>query len=382
MSNLPVYITDTTLRDGEQAPGVVFSLDEKIKIAEVLDEIGINEVEIGTPTISEQEVNDLRTIVEQGFNFRSSCWCRAKNEDIDMALDTGATSVNISFPTSDLQLKPLEKKRHWLFDIIPSIINYAQERFPFVSVGMQDASRTDLKFLTELVKFVCSMNVFRIRIADTIGIQNPFSIYDQITEIKKHSGETFIEFHGHNDFGMATANTLAAIKAGAQYASVTVNGLGERAGNAPLEEVVMALKHSANMDIDINTSKFQKLSAMVEQFSNRRLSLSKPIVGDMALAHESGIHTKSLLQDRLSYQPFMAAEIGKTESEFIFGKHSGKAAVIDYFDNIGIHLAPEDALTMQEAIKAVAIKKKRSLRQDELINIYSKYHNNFILDMM
>ncbi len=372
INNSFVKFVDTTLRDGEQAPGVVFNLKEKLKIAELLDELGVHELEVGTPGMGPREMRDISAIVSAGFSFDSSCWCRALKRDIDSAVATGTDSVNISFPVSDIHLKTMNKSRNWVLNTMQEMVLYAQGLFERVSIGAQDATRANECFLKEFVDIASSLNCYRLRIADTLGIVNPFQTYNLISLACDHAREMAIEFHAHNDLGMATANTLCAIEAGAEFISGTVNGIGERAGNAPLEEVIMALECSLKQKTSFNVSKINELSKFVERASKRALPASKPITGEMALTHETGIHTRCLLKDRNSYQPFEAATIGKKETNFVIGKHSGKSSISNFYNNFGIKLKNEQIETMTNEVKTKAQTKKRALNEDELLGIYLK----------
>lgn len=373
-------LIDTTLRDGEQAPGVVFSLGEKMRIASLLDKAGVKELEIGTPSMGDDEIETIRKIGRAKFNFASSCWCRATKEDIDAAIKTGVNAVNISFPVSEVQLKAIRKDAEWVMKSLPEIVNYAKNFFERVSLGAQDASRADINFLMQFASLAHQRRVYRLRIADTLGVMTPLKTFSLISGLKSKFPSLPLEFHAHNDLGMATANTVTAIEGGAEYASVTVNGLGERAGNAPLEEVAMALEHSSNIRTEIDLKFLKEISSYVVSASSRELSLSKPIVGEMAFKHESGIHTKSLLECRDSYQPFSAEIVGRKDSGFIYGTHSGRHSILDYYKKLGLKMEDQEAHAILLIIKKASRQKKRSLTKDELLNIYSRYYNNFMLE--
>lgn len=365
-----LHIIDTTLRDGEQAPGVVFSLEDKLKIASLLDQARVPEVEIGTPAMGVQEREDMRAIVAQKFKFKTLAWCRASEADIDAAEETGCDGVSISFPVSDIQIKAMGKSKAWVLKNVQQILSYAHDRFSFIGVGAQDASRAELSFLFDFIEQAQVVGARRVRIADTVGILNPFSTIELIQNIRKYCPEMPLCFHGHNDLGMATANTIAAFRAGCDFVDVTVNGLGERAGNAALEEVVMALALSFKNPTNIKTELLAKMSTTVERFSNRKLPESKPITGSLVLSHKSGVHTKSIIKDRSSYQIIDAKKIGLKEREFIFGKHSGKAAIYNYFQRRGIHISEMQCEWLLSYVKQYATIFKREIIDEELMRMY------------
>ena len=359
------YIIDTTLRDGEQAPGVVFSLDEKMEIARRLDEIGIPELEIGTPAIGKKEQENIACLINQGFRFSATCWARANINDLKAALETGATRINLSFPVSEIQLKAIGKNRKWVMDSLPGILQFATSHFDFVAVGAQDASRSDFSFLREYISAVLTYGANRIRIADTVGIMNPMSVSELFQKLTLAFPETDFEFHGHNDLGMATANHIAALQAGAKSVSLTVNGLGERAGNGALEEVLFALQYSCNSNIKIKGSKLRELSKYVEAVSGRKLQESKPISGSRVFTHESGIHCRSLKSDKLSYQPFLPEEIG-AETEMIIGRHSGSGQIHQILEQKNIKLKETEISKIIDWVKEYSFLKKRNISMNEL----------------
>lgn len=364
MTARSLHIIDTTLRDGEQAPGVVFSFDEKLKIAALLDEAGVKELEVGTPIMGENEQTVIREIVRSGFNFKSTCWGRATEEDMVAAEKTGAGRMNISFPVSDIQQQAIGKNRKWVMSRIRPMMTFARQRFGFIAVGAQDASRADKSFLHEFISTCLFYGADRIRIADTVGTLNPLSTLELFKWLNTHFPGFDFEFHGHNDLGMATANTVSAALAGCASASVTVNGLGERAGNACLEEVVAAMKVSAQTDCGIQLSKLQKICRAVEAASHRPIHDSKPIVGSMICRHESGIHCRSLVNDPMSYQAFDPVAFGR-ETELVFGKHSGSGALKHFLRSKGVLISKEQLSDTVLRMKDIAQNAKKALDYEE-----------------
>lgn len=325
--NNEIRIIDTTLRDGEQAPGVCFPPDIKVEILKMLYDAGICDFEIGTPAIGSDEQEAIRRMLALNLDANLSAWCRANLDDLTTASQLGCRQVNLSLPVSDIQLNAIGKDRNWVFAQLKTCLEFASDNFDFVTIGAQDASRADKCMLKDYINFAIATPVVkRIRLADTVGILNPFTVHDLVAKMIEEFPNTEFEFHGHNDLGMATANTLAAIVAGANVVSCTVNGLGERCGNAPLEEVIMALEYSWSTKLDINKPRLQSVCDLIAILAGRKIPVSKPFSGEMCFSHESGIHTRSLMVDPLAYQPFHPEEIGR-KMKFIFGKHSGSGAI-------------------------------------------------------
>lgn len=356
-----VQIVDTTLRDGEQAPGIAFSVAEKKAIAAKLAAMGVAEIEVGSPATGESEMTAISEIIRMNLPSRIIGWCRANVYDLDCAHACGLRAVHISLPVSTIQIRALEKSRQWVLDQITECVVRARRDFDFVSLGLQDASRAEMDFLLEFIKLAKEARVDRIRLADTVGVWDPIQTYETLSEIRRSTGHLKVGFHAHNDLGMATANTLAAIRAGVDAVDVTVNGLGERAGNAALDEVVMGCRVALNMDCGIDTRQLVDLAVLVENASGRTLPPNKPITGKSVFLHESGIHVHALIKDRRTYEPFAPQCVGHTESEFVLGKHSGRTALRHLLSQQGLSVDEGQKKLLLELIdKSLARQKNRT----------------------
>ncbi|WP_176238045.1 homocitrate synthase [Candidatus Hakubella thermalkaliphila] len=367
-----IKIDDTTLRDGEQTAGVVFANNEKKRIARLLDEIGVHQIEVGIPAMGGDEKKTISDIVKMGLRSSILAWNRAVTSDIQHSLDCGVDAVAISISASDIHIEhKLRKDRQWVLESIKRYVDFAKEHNLYVSVNAEDASRADLEFLEEFALVAKEHGADRLRFCDTLGILDPFRTY-QIVRYLKERVNIDIEMHTHNDFGMATANALAGAKAGASYINTTVVGLGERAGNAALEEVVMAMKHIGRLDLGIKTEKLRELSEYVAQASGRTIPVWKAIVGVNVFAHESGIHADGVLKNPLNYEAFSPEEVG-LQRQLVIGKYSGKASILAKFREYGIELSEEEAEVILRHVRATAIQLKRALFDKELVYIYEDF---------
>ncbi len=375
---MEIYIVDTTLRDGEQAPGVIFKNQEKFEIAQMLDKLGIEEVEVGTPAMGVQEQNIIRKIATSGFNFKTISWCRALKSDINLAANCKTTAVSISFPVSVIQLDALEKSLQWVKNEIPELIKYARNYFEYVYIGLQDASRCEMKDLMEVIRLAISSGADRIRIADTVGILTPIDTMEIFTGLSAEFAGFDFEFHAHNDLGMATANAFIAIKYGAKGISGTINGIGERAGNVPVEELMMAL-YLKNHESKYNISYINSICNYVALSSRVELPKNKPVCGANAFTHETGIHVKSVLKNKLSYQPFDETLIGLHTNTIIIGKHSGRAAIKHFFNKLGENPSAQQIKLLHEKIHENILLCGKIPTERLLLNIYNgiRYTSKF-----
>ncbi len=364
-----VIIDDTTLRDGEQTAGVVFSLEEKKRIAQTLDEIGVGELECGIPAMGKEEQASVKALVDLGLNARLITWNRAVISDIQASLDSGVTAVDISLSVSDIHMEhKLGKSRDWVKEQLKTALGFAKQHDLYVSVGGEDASRADLAFLVELMTIARSLGADRFRFCDTLGILDPFTTYDKVKYLADRV-DLDLEVHTHNDLGMATANAIAGLRAGARFVNTTVNGLGERAGNAALEEVVMALKHACQIDLALDTSRFVELSRLVGQASCRPVPDWKAVVGEKVFSHESGLHADGVLKFPGNYEGYDPAEVGLTR-QMVIGKHSGSHGLQERLASLGIELRRSDLESFLEEVRREAQTQKRPLTDPDLLQLY------------
>ena len=374
--NREIYIVDTTLRDGEQTAGVVFANEEKVVIADMLSDLGVDQLEVGIPTMGGDEKKAIKQIVKRNNNRKSiMAWNRAVISDIEESIDCGVDAVAISVSVSDIHIKhKLRTSREWVLENMIKSVEFAKKNGLYVSVNGEDASRADKEFLVRFIEEAKKAGADRFRYCDTVGIREPFSLRADIEELYKKTNFN-IEMHTHNDFGMATANAIAGIVGGANHIGVTVNGLGERAGNAALEEVIMALKYVYGYETDIDTTKFREISKYVSQASGRELPAWKAIVGTNMFRHESGIHADGALKNPKNYEAFDPSEVG-LERQIVIGKHSGKAAIVNKFREYEIELTNEEAEEMLELVRQTSVRMKRNLFDKELVEIYKDLKNN------
>lgn len=369
MSNRFVTVNDTTLRDGEQSAGVAFTIEEKLAIARSLDAAGVPELEIGIPAMGGAERETIQAVAELGLNATLMVWGRMTQDDIDAAAGCPADIVNLSIPLSDIQIHhKLHRTREWVLGQIRRCVDAALGAGCEVSVGAEDASRADADFLVKAAEAARAAGARRFRFADTLGVLDPAATARRIRRLCD-AVDIEIEMHGHDDFGLATANTLAAVNAGATHISTTVNGLGERAGNAPLEEAVMALRHLYAIETGVDPRHFPALSHLVARASGRAVALNKSIVGEAVFTHEAGIHVDGLIKNPLNYQGFDPDEVGRVH-RMVLGKHSGSRAVRQAYAKLGIALTDRQAGDMLARIRDHAVERKRPPDSDDLRRFY------------
>jgi len=325
LDNFPdhVLFLDTTLRDGEQTPGVSLTPSKKLQIASNLDKLGVEVIEAGFAVVSDGEFEAVKLIAAEGLEAEICSAARGVKSDIDATLDAGVDSVNIIVPTSDLHLKhKLGKTREEVLDITGEVIGYAKDHGLVAELSTEDGSRTDRGFLKQVVRRALEAGVDRTTLCDTVGILTPEKAYEFYSEMRREFPDAVLGVHCHDDFGLAVANSLAALSAGADMVHATINGIGERAGNASLEEIAVTLKLMYGVDISIKTERLYSTSQMVSRLTGIPVQPNKAIVGANAFSHESGIHTHAVLKHPLTYEPIKPELVGAVRN-IVAGKHAG-----------------------------------------------------------
>jgi len=363
-------IADCTLRDGEQQPGVVFRRAEKVLIARLLDEIGVDDIEAGTPAVSSEDREAIAEIAAMGLNAQVTALARNTKDDVDLVASCGATGVRLSFPISDRQreaklgISEDEYVRRAL-----DVAEYAKGRGLLVIFSPFDTTRCNPHLLESLLRrFAEERTVDRVRLVDTVGGATPQSI-QYLVRLMSESGEGIaIEAHCHDDFGLATANTLAAAIAGAEYLSVTVNGLGERAGNTPLEEVAAALALLWGAGSAINLEGLTRLSSEVSRLSGVRSSPHKAVVGENAFRHETGMVVAGVLKDPFTAEPYAPELVGQRRT-IVVGKKSGRASVEHKLAELDLSVAADRIDDVVQAVKDLSLERKRALTDREVSGI-------------
>ncbi len=366
-----VLINDTTLRDGEQSPGVAFRASEKVAIAEALFAAGIKALEVGTPAMGDEERTRIQLVRRHLPDATLMSWCRMNAGEIRQSADLGMDWVDISIPASDkLRQYKLREPLAVLLERLESFIGMARALGMAVCIGCEDASRADDGTLRQIASVAQEAGALRLRFADTLGVLDPFATDQAIRSLRSYwRGD--IEMHAHNDLGLATANTLAAIRAGATSVNTTVLGLGERAGNAALETVALGLHRCLGLDSGVDFSQLPALCQKVAEAAQRPIDAQQPLVGEQVFTHESGVHVAALLQDRESYQAIDPALMGR-EYRLVLGKHSGRQAVDGVFARMGYPLNALQIDVLLPAIRRFAESWKRTPKDYELIAIYDE----------
>lgn len=364
-----IILEDTTLRDGEQTPGVAFSPATKRRILDMLIDVGVRWIEIGIPAMGGQELEFIRSCADRQDEANLVVWHRGVREDVTRSLDMGFRAVHIGLPTSRVHLEAsVRKDRTWLLETARSLIGHCKDRGAFVSISAEDLARTETGFLQEYAGVVQEAGADRLRLSDTIGVLTPEQYGAKVAAVHE-SCSIDLQCHAHNDFGLGTANALAGLRAGARYFHVTVNGIGERAGMADMAQAVVALKLLYDRDLGIDLSRLREVSALVAEASGQPVVPWQPIVGDNVFAHESGIHVNGMLRDTSSFEPFPPELVGG-QRRYVLGKHSGRALLNWVLRSRGIETREDLLAGCLAVLRDRAIERGGSITPEDLIAIY------------
>ena len=366
-----IFIGDTTLRDGEQAPGAGLGVADKLKIAKQLDTLGVDSIEAGFPISSKEEFEAVKLIAENVHRPVITALCRSRKEDIDCAREALKNAhkwgFGIFLGTSPILRKySLGKTKEEVIQIIKETISYAKKYSDNIAFGAEDASRTEPDFLYRAYEEAIKAGAMVVGFPDTVGCLIPEEVKDIIENIKlnvRNLDKAFLAVHFHDDLGLAVANALAAIKSGVNIIQCTVNGIGERAGNTSLEEIVMALQAKQSYykaRIGVNTKELYKTSRLVSQLTGLSISANKSIVGENVFATEAGIHQAALLKKRVTYEIIKPQDVGQEGTRIVLGKHSGKHALTDRLNKLGYRISEKDNRldTIYDKFKEAAVNRK------------------------
>ena len=345
-----IIIYDSTLRDGEQMPGVHFTPDQKVAIATKLAEIGVPQIEAGFPAVSDEEKRTVKKIAGLGLSSEVICLARTLQADIDAAAACDVDMVLLFIATSDLHLEyKLDMTRDEVIKRVQNSLDYARALGLKASLSTEDSTRSDINFLLEVYKASEQAHAARLGITDTVGCAGPDAISYLVRKIRAAT-KTPLSAHLHNDFGLAAGNSIAALSNGAEAIATTVGGIGERAGNVPLEQFVMILKHLFKKDLGIRTEEFTELTKMVYSYAKLEVPANQPFIGSNAFSHESGIHVDAVLNCPMTYEPVNPEEVGNRR-RLILGKHSGTAIVKVRLEEMGLDASQEQICDIVRAIK-------------------------------
>jgi len=394
---MEIIIFDTTLRDGEQSPGASLDVREKVQIAHQLERLGVSVIEAGFPVASKGDFNAVKAVSENIENATVAALARAKEEDITVAMEAIASArrprIHTFIATSDIHLQyKLKKTRSEVLRDAVAAVELAKKFTDDIEFSAEDAYRSDREYLYEVVQAVIEAGATTVNIPDTVGYAIPSEFGGFISNIFKNvpnSGDAIFSVHCHNDLGLAVANSIVAVQNGVRQLECTVNGLGERAGNAALEEIVMALTTRKDifpdLKLNIKTDEIYPTSRMVSNLTGMMVQRNKAVVGENAFAHESGIHQDGMLKEKTTYEIMTPESIGLTESRLVLGKHSGRHALKNRLSSLGFDLTVSELDVAFESFKLLADKKKEvfdedlmAIINDELRVSYGMYTLDYI----
>ena len=390
-----VYFFDTTLRDGEQTPGVSLQTPEKIEIAKGLVRLGIDVIEAGFPAASPGDFEAVQTIAREVKGATICALARANEKDVQKAIDAlkdaERSRLHVFIAISELHMEyKLKMTRQEVLDKVKSVLAYAKDKVDEIEFSGEDAARSDLDFACQVFGVAIAGGATIINVPDTVGYMNPNEFGDKIRYIKEHTPgieNAIISVHCHDDLGLANANTLAAIKAGARQVEGTINGLGERAGNVAIEEVVMALKtrhdYFGDLQVNIDTKQFTKVSKLVSRLTGVVVPPNKPIVGSNAFAHESGIHQHGMMSNPETYEIMTPESVGAEKTDLVLGKHSGRHAFADHLAKLGFQSFTEEKINdLFAKFKELADRKKQVYDDDIIALVVDNLHHKKAFELV
>ncbi|MCD8545437.1 MULTISPECIES: homocitrate synthase [Sulfurospirillum] len=367
-----MIINDTTLRDGEQAPYVAFNTDEKIAIASALYLAGADELEVGIPAMGAKEQADIKEILALDLPLRIMSWNRATMSDLEASLACGLKAVDLSIPVSDILIEAKFKgDKTRLLKNLEEVLHVSRSEGLFTCIGGEDSSRADLGFLKEVMSLGAQEGADRFRYCDTVGIMRPHQIYEHISALcDLHLLE--IEMHTHNDFGMATANAISGLEAGAISVNTTVIGLGERAGNASFEQTLMALTHLFGEARTVDAKALHHVVSLVQKAAHQTISPTMPIVGKNIFSHESGIHVNGMIKHEQAYEAFSPQSVGMKRT-YPIGKHSGSSTLVYHLRAMGVEPEHEVVNRILPTVRELVTERKKVLNKKELKALYNAH---------
>ena len=355
--NIPdkINIFDTTLRDGEQSPGVALTVDEKIRIAQKLDELGVDTIEVGFPAVSEGEMESAKRIGDLGLNAKISSLARVIEKDIDAVIDCDLDYVHLFIGTSPLHRDyKLKKSKGEIINQAVKAVEYAKDHGLTVEFSAEDATRTEMNYLIEFYKSIENAGANIINVPDTVGILTPATTRPLIRTLRKKLNIP-ISVHFHNDFGLAVANSIIGVEEGASQVHCTINGIGERAGNTCLEELVVGLKIAYGANIGVDTTKLFNTSNFIGSITNIKLPPQKPIVGENVFTHESGIHVDGILKNVATYEPIPPEIVGH-HRRIALGKHTGRASIKSKLESFNLDVTNKQFENIYNQVKLIGDK--------------------------
>lgn len=359
------------MREGEQSPGVSFTAAEKVRIAELLVGLGVTACEIGTPAMGGPEAEAVDALIAASLDIQLIGWNRGRRSDLETSLGHGLTSVHIGLPASDHHLdRKFKQSRDWVIATMQENVAFAKEGGAWVSVSAEDSGRADIDFLVEYARAVREAGADRMRVSDTVGVLNPYKAEELFRTLTTEVEGLAFQAHMHNDYGLATANVLAAVRGGAKHVHATLNGLGDRAGIAALEEVVMVLKDHAGIDLGVVTERLAEACDFVAEASGRAIPANKAVVGVSMFQHESGIHVDGVLTVPDAFEAFRPEEVGRSR-EIVIGKHTGSGAVQWVLSEQGIEADRADLSSLVNDLRYRSVALGRALRPEEVLEMYT-----------